>query len=288
MQFASMRIGQSERWGAIDGSMACLAPAGDGAPASLRSLIEAGGDLPNTADWERVPLAECELRAPIPEPRRNIMCLGLNYADHAAESQGTTPDQVELPESPVVFTKATTTVIGPCADVPVDPRVTRRLDWEVELAFVIGRGGRFIPRSEALAHVFGYTIVNDLSARERQKHHKQFFLGKSMDGSCPMGPWITTADEIPDPHALAISSTVNGSVKQDSSTRNLIFDIPRIIEELSIVMTLLPGDIIATGTPAGVGFARTPPEYLQAGDVVECYVEGLGALRNTIREQHPL
>ena len=284
MQFASMRVGQWERWGVVDGSTVYLAPADGAAPASLRALIEAGGDLPDTADWERIPLADCELRAPLPEPRRNVMCLGLNYADHAAESQGTTPDQVELPQSPVVFTKATTTVTGPYADIPVDQRVTRRLDWEVELAFVIGRGGRFITRSEAMEHVFGYTIVNDLSARERQKHHKQFFLGKSMDASCPMGPWITSADAIPDPHALAISSTVNGSVKQDSSTRNLIFDIPRIIEELSTVMTLLPGDIIATGTPAGVGFARTPPEYLHAGDVVECHIEGLGALRNTIRE----
>ncbi|WP_067560874.1 fumarylacetoacetate hydrolase family protein [Halofilum ochraceum] len=284
MQFASMRVGQSERWGVVDGSTVYLAPGDGAAPASLRALIEAGGDLPDTADWEHIPLADCELRAPIPEPRRNVMCLGLNYADHAAESQGTTPDQVELPRSPVVFTKATTTVTGPYADIPVDSRVTRRLDWEVELAFVIGRGGRFIARSEAMQHVFGYTIVNDLSARERQKHHKQFFLGKSMDASCPMGPWITTADAVPDPHALAISSTVNGDVKQDSSTRNLIFDIPRIIEELSTVMTLLPGDIIATGTPAGVGFARTPPEYLHTGDVVECHIEGLGALRNTISE----
>lgn len=283
MQIASMRIGQSERWGVIEGPTVFLAPVDGGTPASLRALIEAGGALPDTSDWELVPLAECELRAPIPEPRRNVMCLGLNYADHAAESQGATPDRVDLPESPVVFTKATTTVAGPYADIPVDTRVTRRLDWEVELAFVIGRGGRFIARDEAMGHVFGYTIVNDLSARERQKHHKQFFLGKSMDGSCPMGPSITTADAIPDPHALAIRSTVNGNLKQDSSTRNLIFDIPRIIEELSTVMTLVPGDIIATGTPAGVGFARTPPEYLQSGDVVECYVEGLGTLRNTIR-----
>ncbi len=287
MQLASMRIGQAERWGVIDGQTVHLAPANTEIP-TLRALIEAGGAIPDTADFERVPLAECELRAPIPEPRRNIMCLGLNYADHAAESQGTTPEEVELPESPVVFTKATTTVTGPYADIPVDRRVTRRLDWEVELAFVIGRGGRFIARNEAMEHVFGYTIINDLSARERQRHHKQFFLGKSMDGSCPMGPWITTADAISDPHALAISSTVNGSLKQDSTTRYLIFDIPRIIEELSTVMTLLPGDIIATGTPAGVGFARTPPEYLHAGDVVECHIEGLGSLRNTIRDQRPL
>ena len=283
MQLASMWVGQAERWGIIDGPTVYLAPRDGVAPASLRALIEAGDGLPDRTAWETVPLDTTELRAPIPEPRRNIMCLGLNYADHAAESQGTTPDQVELPASPVVFTKATTTVTGPYAEIPGDSRVTCRLDWEVELAFVIGRGGRFIARGEAMEHVFGYTIVNDLSARERQKHHKQFFLGKSMDASCPMGPWITTADEIPDPHNLVIRSTVNDTIKQDSNTRNLIFDIPRIIEELSTVMTLLPGDIIATGTPAGVGYARTPPEYLQASDVVECHIEGLGTLRNTIR-----
>ena len=283
MQLASMWVGQTERWGIVDGRTVHLAPRDGVAPASLRALIEAGGGLPDSTAWETVPLDTIELRAPIPEPRRNVMCLGLNYADHAAESQGTTPDRVELPESPVVFTKATTTVTAPYADVPVEARVTRHLDWEVELAFVIGRGGRLITRDEAMQHVFGYTVVNDLSARERQKHHKQFFLGKSMDASCPMGPCITTADEIPDPHNLVIRSTVNDTVKQDSNTRNLIFDIPRIIEELSTVMTLLPGDIIATGTPAGVGFARTPAEYLHNGDVVECYVEGLGTLRNMIR-----
>ena len=191
-------------------------------------------------------------------------------------------EQVELPQSPVVFTKATTTVTGPHARIPVDQRVTRRLDWEVELGVVIGRAGRFISADTAMSHVFGYTVVNDLSARERQKHHKQFFMGKSMDASCPMGPWITTADAIADPHCLQIRCSVNDSVKQESNTRHLIFSIPRIIEELSTVMTLLPGDIIATGTPAGVGFARNPPEYLESGDVVVCAIESLGELRNTV------
>lgn len=282
MRLATVRFEGTERWGVVEDDAVRLAPA-DGAPATLRAFIESGGAAPDTGDWEAVPLERAELCAPIPEPRRNVMCLGLNYADHAAESQGVSPEEVELPASPVVFTKATTAATGPHADVHVDPRVTRRLDWEVELAVVIGRGGRFIAADEAMDHVLGYTIVNDLSARERQKHHKQFFMGKSMDGSCPMGPWITTADEIPDPHVLSIRCMVNGAIKQDSNTRHLIFRIPRIVEELSTVMTLLPGDVIATGTPAGVGFARNPPEYLQPGDEVECYIEGLGALRNTIR-----
>ena len=282
MRLATVRSNGTERWGVVEDETIRLAPAG-GAPATLRAHIEAGGGHPEPGDWEKIALDAVELCAPIPEPRRNVMCLGLNYADHAAESQGTALDQVALPEAPVVFTKATTAVTGPHASVAVDPRVTRRLDWEVELAVVIGHGGRFIAADQAMAHVLGYTIVNDLSARERQKHHKQFFLGKSMDGSCPMGPWITTADEVPDPHALEIRCSVNGTLKQDSNTRHLIFGIPRIIEELSTVMTLLPGDIIATGTPAGVGFARNPAEYLQDGDIVECEVAGLGRLRNTIR-----
>ncbi len=281
MRLATMHVQGAERWGVIAGETLLLAPCAKG-PGSVRAFIEAGGGELDTRDWEPAPLAPEQLRAPIPEPRRNVMCLGLNYADHAAEAQGTTVDQVQLPASPVVFTKATTAVTGPHSGIPVDPRVTRRLDWEVELAVVIGRGGRFIAAADAMDHVFGYTIVNDLSARERQKHHQQFFMGKSMDGSCPMGPWITTAEDVPDPHNLALATRVNGALKQDSNTGNLIFGIARVIEALSTVMTLLPGDIIATGTPPGVGFARNPPEYLQDGDVVECRIEALGTIRNTI------
>lgn len=210
------------------------------------------------------------------------MCLGLNYADHAAESQGLAPGNAEVPEYPIVFTKATTTITGPESEIVLDERVTQRLDWEVELAVVIGRGGRFIEADSALNHVFGYTILNDLSARELQRRHMQFFLGKSMDGSCPMGPWIVSRDEIPNPHDLNLSCLVNGVVKQDSNTRFLIFRIPQLIEQLSTVMTLLPGDIIATGTPAGVGFAREPAEYLNVDDTVECRIDRIGSIRNRI------
>jgi len=284
MRFVTVEHAGATRWGTVDSEHVRLAPTGGSAPASLLDHLDASGALPDTSGWETVALEDVTLRAPIPAPRRNIMCLGLNYADHAAESQGAGLGGADLPQYPIIFTKATTSVTGPLSDVELDPRVTSKLDWEVELAVVIGRGGRFIGEDAAMEHVFGYTIVNDLSARDLQRHHKQFFLGKSMDGACPMGPWITSADEVPDPHALELSSTVNGETKQASNTRHLIFRIPRIIEQLSTVMTLLPGDIIATGTPSGVGFARNPPEFLRPGDVVECHIEGLASLRNRIVE----
>ncbi len=246
------------------------------------------GTLPEAGyDWPRVTAEALTFLAPLPQPPRNIMCLGLNYADHARESQQAKGDELALPEAPVVFTKATTPVAGPYADFLLDPAVTRELDWEVELGVVIGRGGRNIPESEALQHVFGYTVINDLSARDLQFRHKQFFLGKSVDGSCPMGPWITTADAVPDPHGLALSCQVNGTTQQQSHTGEMVFSIPAVIATLSRVMTLVPGDIIATGTPAGVGFARTPPRFLQAGDIVTCDVEGLGTLRNRIVAPDP-
>lgn len=227
------------------------------------------------------PLDPAALLAPIPEPRRNIFCLGWNYADHSKEAAHLRGKETKLPERPVFFTKLTTTANGPYRDVIMDSRVSEQNDWEVELGVVIGKGGKDIPRAEAMDHVFGYLVVNDVSARDVQTAHgKQFFKGKSLDGYCPMGPWLVTADEVPDPHSLALSCRVNGVLKQEGSTRDLIFDIPAIIEWLSLGLTLLPGDIIATGTPSGVGFARTPPEYLQPGDLVECEVEGLGCLRN--------
>lgn len=227
-------------------------------------------------------LDQLELLAPIPRPGKNIMCLGLNYADHVAETSAAADRQPKLPEHPIVFTKNATSVTGPDAAVALDGRVTEQLDWEVELGVVIGDPGYAIARDDAMRHVFGYTVINDLSARDLQFRHKQFFIGKSFDGACPMGPWIVTADEIDDPHALALRCDVNGVRKQDSGTANMIFDIPEIIATLSRGMTLEAGDIIATGTPDGVGFARNPPEYLAAGDEVVCEVEGVGVLRNTI------
>jgi 2-keto-4-pentenoate hydratase/2-oxohepta-3-ene-1,7-dioic acid hydratase in catechol pathway len=233
---------------------------------------------------QTIPLADVELLAPIPNPERNVMCLGWNYAEHAKESASTKGLSIkELPQFPIVFTKATTSVNGPFGDVPFSTAVSSQIDYEVELAIVIGKKGQNISRQDAMDYIFGYTVLNDISARDLQKQSKQFFKGKSLDGSCPMGPWLVTADAITDPHNLAITSRVNGVTKQNSSTQHMIFDIPAIIEYLSLGMTLLPGDIIATGTPSGVGFARTPPEYLQPGDVVECEIEQIGLIRNQIK-----
>lgn len=230
-----------------------------------------------------LPLAAVELLAPIPRPRKNIFAVGRNYAEHAAEFQRANGLEVKLPEYPNIFTKAVTTVNGPYADIPFDAAVSTKIDWEVELGVVIGRGGRHIPREEGLAHVWGYTVINDVTARDIQNQGGvQWFQGKSLDGSCPMGPWIVTADEIPDPQRLRLRLWVNDVLKQDGSTDQMLFDVATIISTLSHVLTLEPGDILATGTPSGVGFARTPPELLRPGDVMRTEAEQIGSLRNTI------
>jgi 2-keto-4-pentenoate hydratase/2-oxohepta-3-ene-1,7-dioic acid hydratase in catechol pathway len=229
-----------------------------------------------------IPLDMVKLTAPIPVPRRNIMCLGLNYAEHAEEHYSVAGQQTELPEYPLIFNKATTAANGPFDNFYYDTAVTAELDWEVELGVIIGKEGRNISVDKAMDYVYGYTVLNDLSARDLQRFHNQFFKGKSLDGSCPMGPWIVTKDQLPDPQNLQLVSRVNGQVKQDSNTSLMIFNIPSIIQHLSFGMSLLPGDIVATGTPSGVGFARKPPEFLKAGDVVECEVEGVGLIRNVI------
>jgi 2-keto-4-pentenoate hydratase/2-oxohepta-3-ene-1,7-dioic acid hydratase in catechol pathway len=235
------------------------------------------------ASGPRLPLGSLSLLAPIPAPQRNIFCLGWNYAEHSREAAQARGKEAKLPERPVFFTKATTSINGPFGDIPFDARVSEQIDWEVELGVVIGTGGKNIGREQALEHVFGYTVINDVSARDVQSGHGgQFFKGKSLDGYCPMGPWLVTRDEIADPHHLRLRCLVNGVVKQDSTTAELIFDIPAIIEWLSLGLTLLPGDIIATGTPSGVGFARKPPEFLRPGDTVESEVEGIGVIRNRV------
>ena len=221
-------------------------------------------------------------------PRKNVFCVGRNYAEHAAESLRAVGREVKLPPAPNIFTKAVTAVTGPNAAIPYDASVTTQLDWEVELGVVIGRGGRHIAREHALAHVFGYTVINDLSARDIQNRPgMQWFLGKSLDGSCPLGPVIVTAAEIADPQSLALRLAVNGVVKQEDTTAHMLFDVAAIIAEISRAVTLEPGDIIATGTPAGVGFARTPPEFLQPGDLMETSVAGIGTLHNRITAATP-
>lgn len=228
------------------------------------------------------PLTAVQLLAPIPRPRQNIICVGLNYAAHAIESAVARGRAPKLPEAPVFFTKAPTAVCGPEAEILLDPRVTTQLDYEVELAFVIGPGGRDIPAAQAMRHLYGYTIVNDISARDLQNRHQQYFKGKSLDRSCPMGPCLVTADEIPDPGALALRLRVNGETRQDSVISDLIFKPSVLIESLSLGMTLEPGTIISTGTPSGVALGMTPPLYLQPGDVIEAEIDQIGVLRNRI------
>lgn len=254
----------------------------------MLTLIELGPEGINQAQIvvdnadKIIPMDSVRLMAPIPVPRRNVMCLGLNYAEHAAEHYSASGQKTELPEFPLIFTKATTCINGPYDDIPFDPDVSGEYDWEVELAVIIGQEGKNIDREQAMDFVFGYTVLNDVSARDLQRRHKQFFKGKSLDGACPMGPWILTADEVNDPQQLRVSCWVNDVLKQDSTTSLMIFDVSVTIEHLSRGMTLLPGDIIATGTPSGVGFARQPPEFLTDGDVVVCEVEGIGKIRNRV------
>jgi 2-keto-4-pentenoate hydratase/2-oxohepta-3-ene-1,7-dioic acid hydratase in catechol pathway len=229
-----------------------------------------------------VALADVRLLAPIPRPRKNIMCVGMNYVAHAYESARARGKPETLPPHPVYFTKAVTAVNHPDGTIPFDGSVSEEIDWEVELALVLGRTGKNIPEAEALDYVWGYTIINDVSARDIQDRHLQFFKGKSLDGTCPMGPMIVTADEIGDPHNLRLTLRVNGETKQDSNTNDLVFNIPTLLAVLSRGMTLEAGDILATGTPSGVGMGQTPPSYLRPGDVVEAEIEKIGVLRNRV------
>ncbi|WP_205617580.1 fumarylacetoacetate hydrolase family protein [Pelomicrobium methylotrophicum] len=257
-------------------------------PRDMLSLIAAGPagrqalNRLDRAVSGRIGLDQGKLLAPIPRPRKNVFCVGWNYLEHFEEGERIRASGQPLPERPVFFSKAVTAVIGPYDPIPYDPNVTTMLDWEAELAVVIGKAGKNIPEEHAMAHVFGYTVINDVSARDLQRAHGgQWHKGKSLDGTCPMGPAIVTADAL-DPNGLRVVTRVNGVIKQDSNTRHLYFKIPRLIAELSWGMTLEPGDVISTGTPAGVGFARTPPQFLQPGDLLETEIEGIGVLRNRV------
>ena len=259
---------------------------GAGAPAldalrELASAAEAGehGSARHAA-------SDVRLLAPLPVPRKNVFCVGRNYAAHIAEGDRAQKKDVGVSEHPVYFTKPSTAVIGPGADIPIFPAVSEAIDYEVELVVVIGRAGRDIAKADAWEHVFGYTILNDVTARDVQRRHGgQYFKGKALDGSCPLGPWIVTADAIGDPHDLSIGLSVNGERRQDGHTASMIFDIPTLIASLSAGMTLEPGDLLATGTPSGVGYAMEPPRFLADGDVVTCEVENIGRLENTVRRQ---
>jgi 2-keto-4-pentenoate hydratase/2-oxohepta-3-ene-1,7-dioic acid hydratase in catechol pathway len=248
---------------------------------SLVCALADGRALPAEAG-PRLPVSAITLRAPLPRPRRNLFCVGRNYRAHAAELAASVfRDQASQDTDwPMVFSKVPETVIGPFDAVRMPGKaVSEQIDYECELAVVIGRGGRDIARSRAMEHVFGYTVVNDVSARDVQVRHGQWHLGKSFDTFCPMGPWIVTVDEV-DGRATRVRGWVNGELRQDGRTQDMIFDIPRLIETCSRGITLYPGDVIATGTPSGVGMGFSPPKWLRHGDVVRVEIDGVGVIEN--------
>jgi 2-keto-4-pentenoate hydratase/2-oxohepta-3-ene-1,7-dioic acid hydratase in catechol pathway len=287
MRLVTYDDGAAQRIGALQGEtiidLSAVAP-------DMLTLIEGGPALLNRARAEvaqaarLLPLASVQLWAPIPRPRKNMVCLGMNYAAHAIEGARARGRPEKLPEHPVFFTKAPTAIGHPDGIFPYDPAVSAEIDWEVELAFIIGKQGKNISRAEAMEYVFGYAILNDISARDLQKQHYQFYKGKSLDGSAPFGPCIVTADEIADPHALGLRLRVNGQTRQDSNTSDMIFKIPELVAVLSLGTTLEPGDIVATGTPSGVGLGMQPPQYLKPGDVIEAEIDRIGILRSIIGE----
>jgi 2-keto-4-pentenoate hydratase/2-oxohepta-3-ene-1,7-dioic acid hydratase in catechol pathway len=260
------------------GTLAALVAAGDAAAAAAWQLAEQALQRQCACrPWNEVrPLA------PIPEPRRNILCLGKNYLEHAQEVAAKMQLAPDAPRQPIIFTKATTAVIASGEPIPSYQHYTQKLDYEAELALIIGRGGRDIAPEQAWEHVFGYTAINDISARDLQKAHLQWFRAKSLDGFAPMGPLVVHRSAMPAAADIEVRCFVNGELRQSASFDQLIFDVPQIIAVLSAGMTLLPGDIIATGTPAGVGMGFTPPKYLQPGDEVVVDVTGVGSLRNPV------
>ena len=253
----------------------------DGGAAMLAAIRALAANPPANA---LLPLANVALQAPIPKPRRNVFCVGRNYMDHVAEGDRTRGiTQSEVPKYPQFFTKAADCVIAPGANVPTHEGVTKWLDYEVELVAIIGTAGRDIPKEKALEHVYGWTIGNDVTGRDLQRRHGQWFKGKSLDRSCPLGPVIVPASDL-NAADLAISLKLNGEQRQASRTSKMIFDVTEIIHQLSSGFTLLPGDVIMTGTPEGVGYAMQPPQTMKAGDVMELTIEGIGTLTNTISD----
>jgi 2-keto-4-pentenoate hydratase/2-oxohepta-3-ene-1,7-dioic acid hydratase in catechol pathway len=261
-----------------------LIDAGPAALAQLREALDEGRE-----GWPMgttLPLVNVTLLAPIPRPRKNIFGIGLNYVEHVAESAKKLDTSKELPKQPVVFSKPPTAVIGPDQPVLHDGKMTRQLDWEVELAVIIGRTARRVTKEAALSHVFGYSVMIDVSARDNRRAG-QWIFSKGMDSYAPFGPCIVTADEIPDPQVLDLWLTVNGVEKQRSNTRHMLFKVDDLIADISTGITLEPGDIIATGTPEGVGAGRDPQEWLWPGDVMVAHVEGIGTIRHPVVDATP-
>lgn len=262
-----------------------------GLPADLTSLIEMGEEGLSMAEIAiqeglQIPMKEIEILAPFPRPQRNVMCVGKNYFEHSKEFENSGFDSTSggqtVPDAPVIFTKATTSIIGSGKPIPASSDPSGSTDYEGELGVVIGQTGRNISKADAFNYIYGYTIINDVTARNLQQLHKQWFLGKSLDGFCPMGPLLVTADEIDDVTKLNLRTHVNKELRQDACVKDLIFDIPTIIATLSSLFTIVPGDIIATGTPAGVGIGFKPPKFLKPGDIVKIEIDQLGILENPV------
>jgi 2-keto-4-pentenoate hydratase/2-oxohepta-3-ene-1,7-dioic acid hydratase in catechol pathway len=260
----------------------------------MNALIQGGQQALDDArraaeNGAKAALSAVELLAPIPRPLKNVFCLGLNYREHVAEGANAgVRSTADAPEYPIWFSKPATAITGPYDDIRINSRISTQYDWEVELGVVIGKAGKHVAKDKAYEHVHSYTIVNDFSVRDIQRRHgppPQWFKGKSWDKGSPIGPWLITPDELGNPEQLQVTCRVNGVVKQDSNTSMMIFDIPTQIADITDVLTLEPGDIISTGTPSGVGFARKPPEFLKHGDVMETEIEKIGVLRNRIVEE---
>lgn len=298
MRLATFAAGRGPRAGVVaaDDTLIAASDLVTGAPDDMIRLIAAGEALHERlrAAAARagggIALGNATLLPPIPRPRRNVFCVGWNYSEHFQEgasfraAQGA-PGQQEIPEFPALFSKNPATVTGPDSPIWWPGPHSEQLDWEVELAVIVGRPGRDVAEDAAMDHVFGYTCANDVSVRDVQRRHGgQWFKGKNFDSHLPLGPWIVTADAL-DPRALRVRTRVNGVTKQDSNTRFMVFKIPRLVSEFSAGCDLEAGDVIITGTPEGVGFARKPPEFLKIGDVVEVEIEGIGTLRNTVQRR---
>jgi 2,4-diketo-3-deoxy-L-fuconate hydrolase len=284
MRFVTIEHAGREFPGVLDGEDVVLLKAAD-----LVSVIEAGpagvvAARNELATGERLPLASVSLRAPLRRFRRDVLCTGWNYWDHFEESKGKRDGQdVDRPEHPTFFTKGPDVVIGPYDEIAYDPAISAKWDYEAELALVIGKAGRSIPVADALDHVWGYTLANDVSQRDLQRQHGgQWLKGKSIDQTMPLGPWIVTADEFGDPQDVQLQCLLNGEVMQDASTKQMAYDVATLISELSFGMTLRPGDLLLTGTPAGIGNAREPQVFLAEGDEVVTRADKIGELRNTL------
>ncbi len=295
MKFVTFDAKGQERLGVVDAKRGILdlKQASAALPGDMIALIEGGEAALNEArkvlsaaqDWGAwLPIASTRLLAPIPHPRKNIFCIGRNYKAHIEEGARARGIPVKFPPVPEIFSKPFTTVIGPEASVKRHAKNTDQLDYEVELAVVMGKLALDVPASRALDYVFGYTVFNDVTARDKQAAHGQWFKGKSFDTFGPMGPCLVTKDEFGSPSGHRIALRVNGETRQDSNTSDLLFDVPKIIESLCASLTLHPGDVIATGTPSGVALGMTPQKFLNVGDVIEAEIEGIGVLRNKVVE----